>query len=161
MSGSTLWPLLVGAAITLAGTVSARWFSLVFETRRQREARRADFQRDTLVQIRDVLLELDKGIEGVFAARGKIASRDGGDWAHLHEHHPSVEAVWSAVSRLQLLLTAVEDMQLRGLIGVVSARAYVAATSPSEATAENEREKMLGERRSMVRLLGEQLRRLA
>jgi len=56
--GSVLWPLLPGSAVTLVSTVAVQWASLTYQTKRRREARRADFQRTTLLQVRDALDDL-------------------------------------------------------------------------------------------------------
>jgi hypothetical protein len=58
MRGDVLWPLLFGSALTLVTTLAAQWFSLDFQTKRQREARRSDVQRSALLQVRDLLVEL-------------------------------------------------------------------------------------------------------
>ena len=36
--GSVLWSLLLGAAVTLVGTALAQWFSLAYQTGRQRQS---------------------------------------------------------------------------------------------------------------------------
>jgi hypothetical protein len=60
MTSDAVWALVLGAALTLVGTIVAQWASLSYQTRRQREARRADFQRSTLIQLRDLLAELSE-----------------------------------------------------------------------------------------------------
>lgn len=158
-TGSALWPLLLGSAITLVSTLLAQWTSLSYQTRRQREARRADFQRTTLVQLRDALDELGQDIRGVFVARGEALERAGG-WDMLSSHHPTIEAVRSVSYRLRLLSTAVEDDALRGKVDSVTRRAFLAGTALIERDAEEQREEMSREYFDAVRLLGEQLRRL-
>jgi hypothetical protein len=61
MRGDVLWPLLFGSALTLVTTLVAQWSSLAYQTKRQREMRRADFQRTTLLQLRDTVAELAAG----------------------------------------------------------------------------------------------------
>jgi hypothetical protein len=60
--------------------------SLTYRTRRQREARRADFQRSALVQVRDLLLELSEAMGRVAAARYEVAGR-----AHVDATAPADE----------------------------------------------------------------------
>jgi hypothetical protein len=157
-TGSALWPLLLGSAITLVSTLLAQWTSLAYQTRRQREARRADLQRTTLVQLRDALDELGQGIQGVFVARGEALERTG-DWSML-SYHPTLEAVRSAIYRVRLLATALENEPLRSEAELVTRSAFEAAMAPTQRDADEQREKMSRGYFEVVELLGEQLRRL-
>ena len=111
MRGDVLWPLLFGSALTLVTTVFAQWFSLDFQTKREREARRSDFQRSTLLQLRDALGELDDAIWELLRARHDACEHESG-WMGLPDHHPSFEAVTRAGSQIILLVTGVEDKVL-------------------------------------------------
>lgn len=91
MKAAEVWTLLLGAVVALAGTLVAQWSSLAYQTRRQREARRADFQRSALIQIRDELLALAEAMRAVFVARYEAKER--ADWDALDVHHPATEAV--------------------------------------------------------------------
>jgi len=137
----------------------AQWTSLAYQTKRQREARRADFQRITLVQLRDALDELGQGIRGVFVARGE-ALEQMGDWDELLVYHPTLEAVRSAIYRVRLLATALENEPLRSEAELVTRSAFEAAMAPTQQDADEQREKMSREYFKVVELLGEQLRRL-
>jgi hypothetical protein len=81
--GAVLWPLLLGAAVTLVSTVVAQWSSLAYQTRRQREARRADFQRSTLIQIRDELLALTEATRTVEVVPRSVGFEVGSSPEHL------------------------------------------------------------------------------
>jgi hypothetical protein len=155
---SPLGPLLLGSAITLVSTLLAQWTSLSYQTRRQQEARRADFQRTTLVQLRDALDELGQAIRGVFVARGEALERTG-DWGALI-YHPTLEALRSTIYRLRLLATALESEPLRSKVELVTRTTFAAATAPTQQDADEQREKMSRVYFEAVELLGEQLRRL-
>jgi hypothetical protein len=159
--GSVLWPLLLGSAVTLVSTLLAQWVSLSYQTRRQREARRADFQRTTLLQLRELLEELLKGIERVAVAQQEQAQRRRGRWNALSLRQPEVGAIRSLVIRIHLLSVAVEDEQLRLNVRSVADHAERAAYAQSENEAREEVDKMGDAFRQTIELLGNQLRRLA
>jgi hypothetical protein len=140
----------------LAGTLIAQWSSLAYQTRRQREARRADFQRTTLIQTRDLLLELSEAMGRVGAARYADA-----DWIEgIPTDHPAVVSVRSITDRLLIVAAAVDDEQLRIKVDHLARRAYLDAIAADDHEAKNERRKSLEVHREAVKLLGEQLRRL-
>jgi hypothetical protein len=159
MKAADVWTLVLGAVVALAGTLLAQWSSLAYQTRRQREARRADFQRSALVQVQDLLLELSEAMRSVATARYEATDyidRAGG----LPTYHPAVAAVRSITDRLEILVAAVEDEQLRVKVGHVARRAYVTAIAPTEELAAKTRPKSQELHREAVQLLGEQLRKL-
>jgi hypothetical protein len=158
MTSDAVWALVLGAAVTLIATLVAQWSSLAYQTRRQREARRADFQRSALIQVRDLLLELSEAMRSVATARYEAADyidRAGG----LPTYHPAVEAVRSITDRLEILVAAVEDEQLRVKVGYVAQHAYITTIAPQK-VAETARPKSQELHREAVQLLGEQLRQL-
>jgi hypothetical protein len=157
--GSVLWPLLLGSAVTLASTVVAQWVSLSYQTKRQREVRRADFQRTTLLQVRDALDDLFQGIRAVFIARDEALERTG-DSSLLRSHHPSLDMLHGAIYRLRLLATALEDKSLRDKLELVTERAFDAAMKPTEWDYDEQLKKTTGVYFEVIDLLGEQLRRL-
>ena len=53
-----MWQVLLGSAITLVSTLLAQWFSLSYQANRQREMRKADAQRTTLLQLQRDLKQL-------------------------------------------------------------------------------------------------------
>ncbi len=71
--GSVLWPLLLGATVTLVSTVLAQWWSLAFQTRRQRQARRADRQEARLHALEELLGEVDEAVRRAMDARARLA----------------------------------------------------------------------------------------
>jgi hypothetical protein len=159
MRGDVLWPLLVGSTLTLGTTLLAQWFSLDFLTKRQREARRSDFQRTTLLQLRDALGELDDAVWELLRAR-RDASKHGTGWMGLPSHHPSFEAVTRAGSKVITLVTAVENTKLFGwaLSLVRSSQLIIEAVDEKEADRHREDLNSLG-RRALLSI-GEQLRSL-
>jgi hypothetical protein len=159
MKSDAVWALLLGAAVALASTLLAQWASLAYQTRRQREARRADFQRSALVQVRDLLLELSEAMGSVAAARYEATQRVDGDGT-LPSYHPAVATVRSLADRLEIVAAALEDEQLRATVDEVAGRAHVDAIAPTDELAEQARRKSLEVHREAVRLLGEQLRQL-
>jgi hypothetical protein len=78
MDATDVWKIVLGAAVALAGTLLAQWSGLAYQTRRQREARQADFQRTTLLQLRDALGELDDAVLAFFLARHEALEHAGG-----------------------------------------------------------------------------------
>lgn len=129
---------------------------LAYQTGRQREARRTDFQRTTLIQIRDLLLELSEAMGKVGAARYMDADVFDG----MPTDHPTVVAVRSIIDRLVIVAAAVEDDQLRIHVDQVARRAHLDAIAPTDEVSEKARAKSLEIHRKAVQLLGEQLRRL-
>jgi hypothetical protein len=158
MKAAEVWALLLGAVVALAGTLLAQWSSLAYQTRRQREARRADFQRSALIQIRDALLELSEAIRSVFLARYEAEER--ATWDSLAPFHPTTEAVRGILDRLLILSAALEDDQLRGKVEMLVPWARMTAEAMTKQDADERRKKMNELQRDAVRLLGEQLRGL-
>jgi hypothetical protein len=159
MKSDAVWALLLGAAVALVSTLLAQWASLAYQTRRQREARRADFQRSALVQVRDLLLELSEAMGSVAAVRYEATQRVDWDGA-LPSYHPAVAVVRSLADRLTIVAAAVEDEQLRVTVDQVARRAHVDAIAPTDELAEQTRTESLAVHRHAVQLLGEQLRKL-
>ena len=158
MRGDVLWPLLLGSALTLVTTLVAQWSSLAYQTKRQREMRRADFQRTTLLQLRDAVAELDDAMWELMHVRREALAREGG-WNARTEY-----ANWDAIFRLRGKLLAVA-------IGVDSMDLYLEVTAlaystklVSEATSKEEdrhRKVLSSSRRKLLWLLAERLARLA
>jgi hypothetical protein len=116
MEAAEIGSILVGAVVALGGTLIAQWSNLAYQTRRQREARRADFQRSALVRVWDGLLELNEALEKVRVAGNEAAMR--GDEASIDFErnrffHPTVEAVRTVCGRVRILSAALEDEVLR------------------------------------------------
>jgi hypothetical protein len=65
--GSVLWPLLLGSGLTLV----AQWFTLSYQTTRQRQASRADRQEARLLALQKLLEE----VEGLFVMKRGVRSR--------------------------------------------------------------------------------------
>jgi hypothetical protein len=161
--GEVLWPLLLGSALTLL----AQWSGLGYQTRRQREARRADFQRTTLLQLRDMLGEVDEAVRRAMDARSRLSrefereNRDPDDWeSFLSTSHPDMEALRSLTYRLRLLGAGLEHEPLRIPVGHISRWAWLAPLAPSDMDAQDAREKLNAQQNKAVDLLGEQLRQL-
>jgi hypothetical protein len=157
MKAADVWALLLGAVVALAGTLVAQWSSLAYQTRRQREVRRADFQRTTLIQVRDLLLELSEAMGRVAAARYTDQ-----DWIEgMPTNHPTVAAVRTITDRLVILAVAVEDEQLRIHVDHVARHTHLdAIASTHDEAAKKARAKSLEIHRKAVQRLGEQLRSL-
>ena len=159
MRGDVLWPLLFGSALTLGTTLLAQWSSLAYQTKRQREARRADFQRTTLLQLRDALEEVDDAIWGLLRARRDASEHESG-WMELPDHHPSFEAVTRAGSRCIILVTGVEDKQLFEQVFALVESSQLVAHAVDEKEAERHQEDVNSLGRSVVLSIGGQLRSL-
>jgi hypothetical protein len=159
MEAADVWKILLGAVVALAGTLLAQWSSLAYQTRRQREARRADFQRTTLLQLREMLGELDDAMLRLFLARQEALDRTG-DWKMLAAHHPDLEAVGYVTGRLMLHTTAVEHEGLRGLVASLALSAVNTAAAPSRQEAVAQRKATSLVRTKVIMSLGDQLRSL-
>jgi hypothetical protein len=155
-----MWQVLLGSAISLVSTLLAQWFSLSHQTKRQRETRKADFQRTTLLQLRDALKDLGLSVAKVFILQGE-ALQSTGSWEAFSSHHPDVAAVSAAVTPVLLHNLAVEDEPLRLKIDSMTECAEAAAKAPSERDADEERKKFGREMSEVIALLGKQLRRLS
>jgi hypothetical protein len=167
MRGDVLWPLLFGSALTLVTTLVAQWSSLVFQTRRQREARRADFQRTTLIQLRDTLGRVFEVSERVMAARRALSERferssvDPDSWAEvLRTSLPEAELLRTLGYQVELLAAGLEYDQIRTWTDDIALWTTLGPLQPSDQEAEENRQKLLNAHWEAVRLLGEQLRRL-
>lgn len=165
--GSVLWPLLLGSGLTLL----AQWSNLAYQTRRQREARRADFQRTTLLQLRDMLGEVDEGVRRAMDARSKLSDEfersqaelgfDPNTWkAFLYTWHPDMEVLRSLTYRLRLLAAGVEHEPLRIAVEHISRWAWLAPLATTDKESQDAREKLITQQITAVDLLGEQLRSL-
>ena len=154
----TILLILLGAALTLVTTLVAQWANLAYQTKRQTEARRADFQRTALIQIRDALLELSEAIRSAFLARHEAKER--ATWDALSSFHPAIEAVRSTRDRLLILSAAVEDDQLWAKVDSLARQAWLAALAPTEQKADESRKQMQELLDEASKLLGEQLRQL-
>jgi hypothetical protein len=155
-----MWQLLLGSAITLVSTLLAQWFSLNYQTKRQREMRRADFQRTTLLQLRDSLRELGLAVAEVFTLQGEVLQRTG-KWEALSSRHPQVVALSAAVTPVLLHNLAVEDESLQRKVDSMTEHAETAAKALNEQHADEEREKFGHEFSDVIELLRKQLRRLS
>jgi hypothetical protein len=153
------WLILLTAVLTLAGTLLAQWSSLTYQTRRQRESKRADFQRTTLLQLREQLGELTDVISRLFITRQEALERAGG-WDMLANHHPDLEAVRRVAGRLLLLDTALDDEGLRGYVASLIESAMLAAGAATADAADEHRKEMTQLKAKAALSLGKQLRSL-
>jgi len=165
--GSVLWPLLLGAAVTLVGTVLAQWLSLAYQTGRQRQARRADRQEARLLALQDLLGEVDDCVSRAMAHRSVLSDefdRSPGypdEWgSFLSGSLSEMETLRSLTYRLRLLAAGLDHEGLRVAVGHISRFAWLAPTSPSYQDSADAREKLIKVQNEAVDLLGEQLRRL-
>lgn len=168
MTWDAAWALVLGAAITLAGTIIAQWVSLSYQTRRQWEVRRADFQRTTLIQLRDMLGEVEEAVGRALAARQQL--RDELDRPDIgpsmqevtiHWSHPDMEAVHRLTYRLRLLGVGLEHEPLRTAVERISRWAAQAPASTTDEGLAHARHELYAQQIEAVRLLGERLRRLS
>jgi hypothetical protein len=167
MDAADVWKILLGAVVALAGTLLAQWSSLAYQTRRQREARRADFQRTTLLQLRDLLGEVEEAVGRAMTARHRMSDHFErspyitDDWeTFLSTTHPDMEVLRSLTYRLRLLATGVEHEPLRIAVDNVSAWAVVAPLATKDKDSQDARDNMMERQIEAVELLGEQLRSL-
>jgi hypothetical protein len=170
MKADAVWALLLGAAVALVSTVVAQWVSLAYQTRRQREARRADFQRTTLQQLRDLLGEVEEAVGRVMGARAGLSeefnrSPDPSDekaWkAYFYQRaSPELTRLRSLTYRLRLLAAGVEHEPLRNAVWNISQFADRAPRFFSKQEAENTWVVLIDVQNKAVDLLGEQLRKL-
>jgi hypothetical protein len=155
IEGSVLWSLLLGGALTLLGT----WSTLIYQTRWQRRARKADAQRAALLALRDLLGDVDDAMRPVRSLHWEAYGRTG-QWEPVSSIHPDVQALRSLMNRLLLRAIEVENEQLRGAVDTISRRAFLEAIATSEQDAKEIRAKLIEFQVKAVGLLGEQLRRL-
>jgi hypothetical protein len=169
MRGDVLWPLLFGSVLTLVTTLVAQWSSLTYQTKRQREARKADFQRTTLLQLREMLGEVDEAFRRAMDARYTLShefereNQDPDDWGAalnaFSASHPDMEALRRLTYRLRLLGTAVEHEQLHFAVLQISLGASAVPDLTGE-KAQDAQDRLERAQETAVELLGEQLRRL-
>jgi hypothetical protein len=160
MEAADVWKIVLGAVLGAVLALLVQWSSLTYQTRRQREARWADFQRSTLIQLRDLLLELSEARQAVVAARYQ-AKMETGDPYMFGPLHPAVQAVRTIGDRLNVVAAAADNLSLRMQIVFVTLHASGAAMS-SSASEESEHEQQMSEAFSKAtELLGDELRRLA
>lgn len=159
MEAADVWKIVLGAVVALAGTLLAQWSSLAYQTRRQREVRRADFQRTSLLQVRDLLGEVADAVQKVTGNQYRhLALAD--EWEHFPTTHPDVQAVQSLTYRLRLAGLGLDDPQVRASLASVEISARLATTAPSEEEAKDANQKLIAARNRARELLGEQLRKL-
>jgi hypothetical protein len=165
--GSVLWPLLLGAVVTLVATALAQWFSLAYQTGRQRQARRADRQEARLLALQDLLGEVDESVRQAMAARSKLADEfeqspgypeEWGEW--LRTSLAERDTLRSLTYRLRLLAAGVQDEPLRIAVGQISNWAWLAPTSPPYQDSQDAHAKLIQAQNEAADLLGEQLRKL-
>jgi hypothetical protein len=122
MKGDVLWPLLFGSALTLVTTLLAQWSSLAYQTSRQRQARRADSQRATLLQLQNTLLEVQGVVDRAMDTRRRLVlefEKDNRDPAELEAFltsHPDRALLSSILWRLELLASGTDHEPLRDKI---------------------------------------------
>ena len=170
MKADAVWALLLGAAVALVSTVVAQWVSLAYQTRRQREARRADFQRTTLQQLRDLLGEVEEAVGRAMGARAGLSEEferapdpsDEEEWkAYFYQRaSPELTRLRSLTYRLRLLAAGVEHEPLRNAVWNISQLADRAPRLFSKQEAENTWVVLIDVQNKAVDLLGEQLQRL-
>jgi hypothetical protein len=171
MKADAVWALLLGAAVALVSTVVAQWVSLAYQTRRQREARRADFQRTTLQQLRDLLGEVEEAAGRAMGARAGLSEEfdqhapdpsDEKEWKAYFYQRASTELtrLLSLTYRLRLLAAGVEHEPLRNAVWNISQFADRAPRFFSKQEAENTWVVLIDVQNKAVDLLGEQLRKL-
>src|SRR6266540_1120940 len=160
-TGLVLWPALLSLGSVVVGgalTFLAQRWGLAYQTRQQREMRRADSQRVALLALRDLLLEVDDAARRARSAQWEALGRTG-QWDMETRYHPDVQALKSLTYQLQLRAIEVESKELRGTIDVISRSAWLEATADSEEDAKAQENKLIERQNTAVRLLGEQLRR--
>jgi hypothetical protein len=165
--GSVLWPLLLGSGLTLV----AQWFSLSYQTARQRQARRADRQEARLLALQDLLGEVEEAVRRAMATRRRLSDEferavaelgvDPDGWKEfLDTNHPDMEALRSLTYRLRLLGAGVEHEPLRVAVEQISRWAWLAPLAPADKDSLDARETLISEQIKAVDLLGKQMRRL-
>lgn len=159
MDAADVWKIVLGAVVALAGTLLAQWSSLTYQTRRQREVRRADFQRTALLQVRDLLGELAEAMQrvtGIQYSHYELAD----EWDTLSTIHPAAQAVSSLTFRLRLAAVGLDSADLQGKLGAVEHWAWLATVAGTFQDAQDAREKLRNARHQALELLGKLLREL-
>lgn len=148
-----------GSGLTLGTTLVAQWSSLAYQSRRQREARRADFQRTSLLQVRDLLGEVAEAMSRVKGVQyERLGLTD--EWEPLSTTHPAAQALSSLTFRLRLAGVGLDDPQIRASLASVEISAWLATTAPTEQEAKDASQKLIAARNRALERLGEQLREL-
>jgi hypothetical protein len=159
MKAAEVWTLLLGAAVALIGTLIAQWSSLAYQTRRQRETRRADFQRTSLLQVRDLLgevVEAKQRVTGIQYRHLGLAD----EWDPVSTIHPDAQALSGLTFRLRLAAIGLDNDELRGRLASVERLAWLATSAPTEDEEKDASKKLITARNQALDLLGEQLRKL-
>jgi hypothetical protein len=165
------WAALGGALLAgVALTVLGQRLSLRRQTRRQRQARRADRQEARLLALQDLLGEVEDAVRRAMAARARLADEfeqhapDPSDHdeleAYLRTSNSDLEVLRSLTYRLRLLAAGVEHEPLRIAVSHISRFAWLAPLSFSNREAEETRAKLIEVQNEAVDLLGNQLRNL-
>jgi type II secretory pathway component PulM len=155
IEGSVLWLILLGGALTLLGA----WSTLIYQTRWQRRARKADSQRAALLAVRDLLGDVDDAMRRARHLPWEAYARTG-QWESVSSIHPDVQTLRSLTYRLRLRAIEVENKELRGVTDSISRSAWLEVIATSEEDASDQRSKLIKQQNTAVRLLGEQLRGL-
>ncbi len=144
-----------------------QWTSLAYQTRRQREIRRADSQRAALLALQDRLGEVDDSVRRAVAVRSQLSfafereGRDPDEWGSaLLTSDPEMETLRSLTYRLRLLAAGIEHEGLRIAVGDVSRWAFLAPLAPSDQDSREARDRLTKAQIKAVDLLGEQIRTL-
>jgi hypothetical protein len=129
---------------------------------RQREMRRADFHRTTLLELREALGEVDDTLLRVFLARQEALERTG-SWDTLAPHHPDLEGAVRVKSRLLVLAAGLENLEAKELFGQVASISYsvlLVARAQTADEAEQHRTQLNDLKTRVLLSIGRQLSRL-
>jgi hypothetical protein len=165
MEAADVWKILLGAVVALAGTLLAQWSSLAYQTKRQRQARRADHQEARLLALQDLLGEVEDAVARAMLVRARLSEKweqarpDHSDRDE-HVHRPDVALLRSLTYRLRLLAAGVEHAPLLVAVGHVSELALRAPMTYADEVALRLHDKLIEVQNEAADLLGDQLRRL-
>jgi hypothetical protein len=154
MRGDVLWPLLFGSALTLVTTLLVQWFSLTVQTRQQREARRADFQRATLIELREMVQELED------ANWQLTRASKAGPRARTEHLHANWERLVRLRTRVMVLATGVDNRVLFSQVQEFARSADLVRGATSAEEASRPREVMKDLRGKILWAIGQNLREL-
>lgn len=168
MEAAEVWSVVLGAVVALAGTLIAQWSSLAYQTRRQREVRWTDFQRSTLLQVREMLGEVKDAVSQALAARRRLRDEfdrpdvsPGLREVTISEEFPEMVTLGSLIYRFRLVGVGLEHEPLRIAVEQISRWAWKAPLSTTNTGLAKALKELYAQQHKAVRLLGEQLRRLS
>ncbi|PYV75386.1 MAG: hypothetical protein DMG96_17365 [Acidobacteria bacterium] len=165
-----VFTLLLGAGITLVATVITSLLQHRLTSQRERETRRelrrdqlaerrADFQRETLIQLQEATTDLSRAV-GWASGQDETAFEQTGQWGK-REHHTDVDVQANvAMGRTLMFMVRLRDRPLRDLVEEFRIQVIQVLGSTDKQHSHRSFANMQDEYEKVQRRLGELLRTL-